>query len=73
MAHTDALFFIDPAGRERIVLPGAPALTRGLSPTLTKLLSAEGKRGLLHPQEPWTVAQALRDLGALLGRSLPEP
>jgi protein SCO1/2 len=73
VAHNDALFFIDPAGRERIVLPGAPALTRGLSPALARLLSAEGKRDLLHPQAPWTVAQALRDLGVLLGRRLPEP
>jgi protein SCO1/2 len=73
VAHTDALFFIDPASRERVVLPGAPALTTGLPPSLAKLLSAEGRNELGHPHGPWTVRQALTNLGALLGRRLPQP
>jgi protein SCO1 len=73
VAHNDALFFIDPDGRERIVLPGSPALTKELSPALARLLSTEGRRDLSHPQEPWTVPQALQDLGVLLGRRLPQP
>jgi protein SCO1/2 len=73
VAHTDALFFLDSAGRERIVRPGAPALTKSLPPSLARLLSDEGRNDLTHPQAPWTVRQALADLGALLGRRLPPP
>jgi len=70
VAHSDGLFFLDERGHERIVIVGMPTTGGQLSPALVKLLSAEGRRNLEHPQAAWTVPQALGDLGSLLGRKI---
>lgn len=69
--HTDALFFIDPAGQERIVDEGMPELGGRLSPVLKSLLSDQGLQNLGHPQLPWTAAEALDDLYFLMNRNVP--
>ncbi len=70
VAHTNALFFIDPAGQERIAEEGMPSV-RSLSPALRNLLSDEGVRNFEHPQQPWTAAEALDDLYYLMDRNVP--
>jgi len=69
--HTDALFFIDPQGQERIVDEGMPDVQGQLSPVLRSLLSGEGKQNLAHPQLPWTASEALDDLYFLTNRNVP--
>ncbi len=69
--HTDAIFFIDPAGQERIVDDGMADVDGQLSPALKSLLSSEGVQNLEHPQFPWTPAQALDDLYYLMNRTVP--
>ena len=69
--HTDALFFIDPAGQERIVDEGMPEVDGQLSPVLKRLLSAQGLQNLEHPQLPWSASQALDDLYFLMNRNVP--
>ncbi len=68
--HTDALFFIDPAGQERIAEEGMPSVSR-LSPVLHQLLNDQGKQNLTHPQLPWTAPEALNDLYYLMDRNVP--
>jgi cytochrome oxidase Cu insertion factor (SCO1/SenC/PrrC family)/thiol-disulfide isomerase/thioredoxin len=69
--HTDAIFFIDPAGQERIVDEGMADVDGQLSPALKSLLSSEGVQNLEHPQFPWTPSQALDDLYYLMNRTVP--
>jgi len=69
--HTDAVFFIDPAGQERILDEGMPEIEGTLSPVLRSLLSEEGKQNLAHPQLPWTASEALDDLYFLMNRNVP--
>ena len=69
--HTDAIFFIDPAGQERIVDEGMPEVNGQLSPVLKSLLSDQGLQNLEHPQLPWTAAEALDDLYFLMNRNVP--
>ncbi len=69
--HTDAIFFIDPAGQERIVDEGMADVNGQLSPVLKSLLSSEGVQNLEHPQFPWTPVQALDDLYFLMNRNVP--
>jgi cytochrome oxidase Cu insertion factor (SCO1/SenC/PrrC family)/thiol-disulfide isomerase/thioredoxin len=69
--HTDALFFIDPAGQERIADEGMPEVQGQLSPVLRSLLSAQGKQNLAHPELPWTSSEALDDLYFLMNRNVP--
>ena len=69
--HTDAIFFIDPAGQERIVDEGMADVDGQLSPVLKSLLSSEGVQNLEHPQFPWTPVQALDDLYFLMNRNVP--
>ena len=69
--HTDAIFFIDPSGQERIVDEGMAEVNGQLSPVLKSLLSSEGIQNLKHPQLPWTAAEALDDLYFLMGRNIP--
>ena len=69
--HTDAIFFIDPAGQERIVDEGMADVDGQLSPALKSLLSSEGVQNLEHPQFPWTPAEALDDLYFLMNRTVP--
>jgi len=68
--HTDGIFFIDPAGQERIAEQGMPAVS-GLSPTLQSLLNDQGRQNLAHPQTPWTAPEALNDLYYLMDRNIP--
>ncbi len=68
--HTDAVFFVDPAGQERIAEEGMPAVTH-LEPALRQLLSDQGVTNLEHPQLPWTPSQALDDLYYLMDRNVP--
>ncbi|HTT28894.1 MAG TPA: SCO family protein [Solirubrobacteraceae bacterium] len=69
--HTDAVFFIDPAGQERIVDEGMPQIEGKLSPVLAGLLSEEGKQNLAQPQLPWTASESLDDLYFLMNRNVP--
>ena len=69
--HTDAVFFIDPAGQERIIDEGMPEVDGQLLPVLKRLLSAPGLQNLEHPQLPWTASQALDDLYFLMNRNVP--
>ncbi len=69
--HTDAVFFIDPAGQERIIDEGMPEVDGRLSPVLKGLLSAQGLQNLEHPQLPWTASEALDDLYFLMNRNVP--
>jgi cytochrome oxidase Cu insertion factor (SCO1/SenC/PrrC family)/thiol-disulfide isomerase/thioredoxin len=71
VAHTDAIFFIDPAGQERIIDEGMPEVNGQLSPVLKSLLSGHGLQNLEHPQLPWTAAEALDDLYFLMNRNVP--
>jgi protein SCO1/2 len=68
--HTDGVFFIDPAGQERIAEQGMPSV-KSLSPTLKALLNDRGRQNLAHPQTPWTADQALDDLYYLMNRNVP--
>jgi len=68
--HTDALFFIDPAGQERIAEEGMPSVSE-LSPVLRRLLNDQGRQNLEHPQLPWTAPEALDDLYWLMDRNVP--
>ena len=54
VGHTDAVFFIDPAGQERIIDEGMARIEGTLSPALHNLLSDQGRQNLTHPQLPWT-------------------
>lgn len=69
--HTDAVFFLDPAGQERIVDEGMPEVSGRLTPVLHSLLNDQGLQNLAHPQLPWTAGEALDDLYFLMNRSVP--
>ena len=71
VAHTDALFFIDPVGQEEIVDEGMPDVGGHLSPVLRSLLSAQGRQNLAHPELPWTSTEALQDVYYMMGRNIP--
>jgi cytochrome c biogenesis protein CcmG/thiol:disulfide interchange protein DsbE len=70
VAHTDALFFIDPAGQERIVDAGMPDVGGHLSRVLRSLLSSQGRQNLAHPELPWTANDALDDVYYLMGKNI---
>lgn len=69
--HSDGLFVLDPAGDERIVVTGMPKMEGGLSPALHKLLNAEGRHNLAHPETPWTASQLMEDMDWLMNRRIP--
>jgi protein SCO1/2 len=69
--HTDAVFFIDPAGQERIVNEGMPDTDGHLSVALRRMLDAQGRHNLAHPELPWTATDALDDLDYLMNRTIP--
>ncbi len=69
--HSDALFFLDPAGQERIAVDGAADVGGKLSPALRGLLNDQGRQNLGHPSLPWTAAEAFDDIYYLMGRQLP--
>jgi protein SCO1/2 len=64
--HTDALFLIDPAGRERVILAGSATGMQGhLSHALMSLLSTAGRYDLTH-MPGWTVPTVERDIRYVL-------
>ncbi|HEY3772441.1 MAG TPA: SCO family protein [Solirubrobacteraceae bacterium] len=67
--HTDGLFIIDPAGRERIADVGMPDVNGHLPHVLSALLDAQGRRELTHPEQPWTPQEVLSDLERLTGQA----
>jgi cytochrome c biogenesis protein CcmG/thiol:disulfide interchange protein DsbE len=69
--HTDALFFIEPAGQLRIADEGMPDVGGHLSPVLRGLLNDQGRQNLARPQLPWTASEALADLYYLMNRNVP--
>jgi cytochrome oxidase Cu insertion factor (SCO1/SenC/PrrC family)/thiol-disulfide isomerase/thioredoxin len=71
VTHSDGLFVLDPAGAERIVIGGMPQPEGRLRPALHRLLDAEGRHNLAHPELPWTSSQLLDDLDWLMGRRVP--
>jgi protein SCO1 len=71
VGHTPVLLFIDGSGHERIVLVGTADLGGQLEPSLKAMLNQTGLHDLANPDSPWTVRQALDNIGALLGRSIP--
>lgn len=74
ITHTDAVFFLDSTGTERFLLDGHPYVARGttLPPTLHKFLNASGVENLDNPGPgTWSVGDALKALGSLLGREIP--
>jgi protein SCO1/2 len=71
VTHTQALIFVDPQGHERIVLVGTADTGYALPSPLAAMLNDVGRSQLAHPQAPWTVQQALDNVGALLGRRIP--
>jgi protein SCO1/2 len=71
VTHTQALIFVDPQGHERIVLVGTADTGHALPSPLAAMLNDVGRSQLAHPQAPWTVQEALDNVGALLGRRIP--
>jgi cytochrome oxidase Cu insertion factor (SCO1/SenC/PrrC family) len=71
VAHSDGVFFVDPHGRWRVAMAGMPNVHGRLAARLRRLLSKQGLANLAHPEAPWTVSQALQDLGYVLGRAIP--
>ena len=71
MQHSDEVFFLDPRGRERFVLDGAPYTTRGAVPqTLYDFMDAQGRGNLrAAASTAWTQAQAQQVLAWVGGRS----
>lgn len=66
VSHTDGLFILDPAGRERMADEGTANVGGHLSPALTRLLDAEGRENLAHPQLAWSPGQLFEDLHQLM-------
>jgi protein SCO1/2 len=66
VSHTDGLFILDPAGRERMADEGTASVGSHLSPALSRLLDAEGRENLAHPQLPWSPGQLFEDLRQLM-------
>lgn len=71
VGHTPVLLFIDATGHERIVLLGTADLHGQLAPSLKAMLNATGRANLVNPDSPWTVRQALDDIGFLVGKRIP--
>jgi protein SCO1/2 len=75
--HTDGVFIVDPAGRERVAGEGMAAPGATLPRALGHLLDAEGRQNLAGPESPWTAGEVLADLGRLAGvrvhESVPAP
>jgi cytochrome oxidase Cu insertion factor (SCO1/SenC/PrrC family)/thiol-disulfide isomerase/thioredoxin len=69
--HSDAVFFLDPAGQERILDEGMPDVGGRLPARLTALLNDQGRQNLAHPQFGWTPNQVIEDLYYLMGKNVP--
>lgn len=62
--HSDDVFFIDPAGRERYLFAGQPYLHGGrVPPAMQRFMSGQGRRNEQHGQ--WTAAEGLQVLNWL--------
>lgn len=73
LTHSDEVFFVDPAGRERFLLEGAPHLAPDapIPSRLLRFMDAAGHRNLTHPMKlAWTLPQELRVLSWLTGHRL---
>lgn len=72
VAHQDALVYLDARGHERFVMLGPPNAGRVAPPsTLASFLDAQGRSALAKPPPfSWTVAQGLRAVSWLLGRTV---
>lgn len=72
VTHQDVLIYLDPSGRERFVVTGAPdAAGAPIAPALRGFLSAQGRADLSHPDaSAWTAAEALSAVAWLTGRPL---
>ena len=66
VSHTDGLFILDPAGRERMADEGTADVGGHLSPALSRLLDSEGRENLAHPQLSWSPGQLFEDLRQLM-------
>jgi protein SCO1 len=66
VSHTDGLFILDPDGRERMADEGTASVGGHVSPSLSRLLDAEGRENLAHPQLPWSPGQLFEDLHQLM-------
>jgi protein SCO1 len=73
--HQDALVYLDGRGRQRFVVTGNPdARAAPIAPALRRLLNAEGRANLSHPDaSTWTAAQALTPIAWLTGREIRLP
>lgn len=67
--HTEALFIIDPRGRERWADVGMPTVGGRLPARLRSLLDAEGRRDLAQTGIPWTAGRVMRALAGLSARA----
>ncbi len=66
VSHTDGLFILDPEGHERMADEGIASVGGHLSVALSRLLDAEGRENLAHPQLAWSPAQLFEDLRQLM-------
>jgi cytochrome oxidase Cu insertion factor (SCO1/SenC/PrrC family) len=69
--HSDEVFFVDAAQKERFILEGMPQLAsrREVPAPMVAFLSAEGRRNLTHPSDAgWSEPQARTVLGWLTGK-----
>lgn len=71
--HTNGFIVFDPSGNERFQTINLPNLHGGLATPLRKLLDDQGIANLVHPvaNQSWTIVQALRAIGSVLGRHIP--
>jgi protein SCO1/2 len=72
VSHEDAVFYIDPDGRERFVVVGSPNATGSpIAPGLRQFLSSQGRADLAQPDaSTWTASAALSPIAWLAGRSI---
>jgi len=66
VSHTDGLFILDPAGHERMADEGIASVGGHISAALGRLLDAEGRKNLAHPQLAWSPGQLFEDLRELM-------
>jgi protein SCO1/2 len=75
LTHSDEIYFLDTAGRERFILDGAPHVAAG-APVPAKIqdfMDATGKTNLAHPDATaWTLHDALGVIAWLTGHRIPE-
>jgi cytochrome oxidase Cu insertion factor (SCO1/SenC/PrrC family)/thiol-disulfide isomerase/thioredoxin len=73
VGHTDGAFVIDPSGRERLAIPGMPAVGGRIEAPLAKLLDQEGKENLQDPTPGWSAVALARRLQKMMGLSRADP